>query len=324
MPTLAQISKTPYHWGKLKDNAKVSIRPESGRWDTTTPNAIIENGDTVRRMFKVYTSYDEDAAGTYDAHGNYCPPKINPELTKLYFQTYHNGKKVVAYVHPNEIDFITFKPVPKEFRSAATKGSRWRFVEDWTFAGFDGQMVEHTIPAGTEFTIKNNKTPLVYFGWSGYDSPHEGLTWEEKGIEIEDDPIFSQFVIERGFRRAEACMFLPMKEVAGLVEPVSAGQRKVYWLVEDNDGKKLLTKRYNNIGNVKAALRVRGGLIKYDYDSDRDGQPPEWISEVDNEWGTERLPLDNGIWAAQYDHATDTLITREDMLEYMTVAKLTA
>lgn len=318
MATLAQISKTPQVWGKLKDNVQVSVRPENGLWDIESNFVTIEKGDPVRRMFRTYTRWDPEATGYYDENRNYHAPKVKPENTLLYFMTYIDGKKVECYTRPENVDVIMLKAAPKEFRTKATKGSTWRFTKDWTFAGYDGTLVEHTIPAGTEFTIKNNKTPMVYFGYTPYGSPEVGLHWNEKGLEIEHNEFLAQFFKLSPYQNVQ---YLPMKEVSAYVELVSEGQRKVYWVIENSNGERIVDKRFKNLGNVKSSLRVRGGLVRIDETGSYDDQPDYWF-EGDNEWGDNQFS--NGVWAVQYDHGTDKEISREDMLEYMTIAKLSS
>lgn len=318
MPTLKQISKTKYWWGKLKPGAKIRVGSYGNFVDIT-----VDQGDTVRRMFQIHTSYG-GREGWYDERGGYHPPEIDETLTEVCFVWPWNGKYEDARCAPDQIDYIEFPAVPKSFRTSATKGSRWRFTKDWTFAGYDGQFEERTIPAGTEVVVANNKMSMAYWAGGLWDKPKPGIDFEEKSIQVEYfDAI--QALGQMANSRNNNEYWLPVKEIASIVELVEDGQQRVYWSIEDNDGKKLVAKRYNNLGNVKAALRVRGGLIRNDYDNDSiyKERAPYWI-ESDNEWGTAKLPLDNGVWAVKYDHGTDAEIEREEMLEYMTMAKLSA
>lgn len=298
MPTLSQIAKSVRVWGYIRPGAKLFIEPRRGairtpgRFFTVEDDHTVSPGEVFRRNFRVYPRF----------------PSWTDDREDVWL-SYYDGD-TLYYVYPTDVEVIDMPSVPKSFRSQATKGSVWRFVRDWEFNGYDTTHAYHTIPAGTEFTVASNKTSMVYFGNS------LTLGVDEKGLPIEKndaiDPFFRYDVWNK-------CHFIPLREIVPYIELVSDGAVRVYWTIENNDGRRLVSKRYNNLGNVKASLRVRGGLVNTDPDHDVD----RWFDQ-DNEWGTEAFPIDNGVWAVQYDHATDTELSREDMLEYMTIAKLSS
>lgn len=296
------LAKQPYVWGTIKPGTvAVATLYGYGVGKIGTEEMTFPDGETVRRRF------EPQSVDTYDS--------VNGE----YFNDYDNLKlkfqvpgKFAGYgggfaLRPEDINIIKIKPMPKEFRSNATPGSVWRFKEDWTFAGYSFAN-ENTIPAGTEIKIVGKKMTMQTF------ASYEG----EKGIEIADNPIIAQF-----FRKHRGKLYLPAKEVWAYLELVTAGEQKTYWLVENKAGEKLLTKRYANIGNVKSAIRCRGGLVKSKFDETgkEEDYVPEWL-EDGTEW-MEQINMDDGMYAVEHDHATDKEIKREDMLEYFTFAKLT-
>lgn len=297
MPTLKQITKSPYWWGKLKSGAQITV----GRRDQAV-DITVEQGDSVRRMFETYVRWNKN---------EYQKPDEN--LTTMHFLWPLDGKFQNARCKPDQIDFIVLPPVPKSFRSAATKGSRWRFHSDWTFSGYDGTLIEHTIPAGTEFVISKNKHEMARWG-SWYTNTRSGICFDEKGLNVNLIPEL-QDVFPKNHHGESV---LPMKEVAGYVELVEAGDVKTYWLMQNNDGNRIVDKRFKGLSNLKASLRVHGGLVNYQDGSNGD-YVPEWL-ESDNQWSHQRFC--NGVWAVQYDHATDAELKREDMLEYMFITKL--
>lgn len=304
MPTLKQIAKSPHWWGKLQAGATVRV----GHYGDFEEHTVTET-DAVRRMFKTYTQYDYDTPYPY---------VLLEEETTLYFLwPLPNGKYENARAKPEDVELIKMPSVPKSFRTAATKGSTWRFKEDWTFAGYNNSFTEYTIPAGTEFTIADNKMPMVYFSRGYWQGQNPCIGFDEKAIRIvKPIPNMSEM-----FHSEE---YLPLREVSAYVELVSEGQRKVYWLIENGDGERMVDKRFKNLGNVKSSLRVRGGLVRQDDDAanyNYSNQPDYWY-EQDNEWDTAAFPTQKGVWAVQYDHGTDEEISREDMLQYMTMAKL--
>jgi len=214
------------------------------------------------------------------------------------------------WVKIEDLELEKLPTVSKEFRSAATAGSKWRFKEDWLVQGYNG--FDYTIPAGTEFEISNNKMFVNLFKGA-----------ELKCIELKENPITSKaFGRCHAYQRRNAKAFLPVQEIQPYIEQISEGAQRTYWLLEDDDGKKLNTKRFNNVGNVKASIRVRGNLIRPTNTGDEDADyVPEWI---DGTYGRDEDMYDhsNGMNAVKYDHATDKELERQDMLEYFTFAKL--
>ena len=214
------------------------------------------------------------------------------------------------WVKIEDLELEKLPTVSKEFRAAATAGSKWRFKEDWLVQGYN--TFDCTIPAGTEFEIVNNKMFINMFRGP-----------ELKCIELKENPTISKAVGPvRCYQRRNAKAFLPVQEIQPFIEQISEGKVRTYWLIEDNDGVKLNTKRFNNIGNVKASVRVRGNLIRPGNTGDEDADfVPEWI---DGTYGRDDDMYDhsNGMNAVQYDYATDKELAREDMLEYFTFAKL--
>ncbi len=300
MVSAKQASKVSQLWGRILPGARVYTAHqtgvgqrgrEGGRFFTDADRYTVSPGETSRRMFRTYTRFPY---WTDD-----------PEDVWLSF---YDGKNV-SHVYPTDVDMIVMAPLSKAFRSQATKGSRWRFVQDWTFSGYDGTSHEHTIPAGTEFEVINNKIPDVHFG-SGCISNY----FVDKALMVAPNPDLEQaFPIDRWHK----CHHIPAREVSAYVELAASGAQRIYWTIEDNTGKRLVDKRFKNIGNVKSSLRVRGGLV----DADPINDVSRWFDQG-NEWGTEHFPTENGVWAVQRDHATDAEMSREDMLEYMTIAKL--
>ena len=289
------LLKQNHVWGTINPGT-VAVAEEfyQGR-DKRKPDMAFPDGETIRRRFIPYAPWN-CTLGEPD-HGD----------VRLIF---YDATGHSFAIQPDEIDIIKMKPVAKEFRSNATPGSVWQFKEDWTFAGYHDTQIEHTIAAGTEVKITGKKMVNVRYG---------GM--EELALTIEQNPDIACFFPPRSYDKN---FHLPAKEVWPYLELVTAGKQKTYWIVEDKVGKKLLTKRYANIGNVKSAIRVRGGLVKskYNVTGREEDYIPEWIDGSDGytDW---EVNMDNGMYAVEYDHATDKEIKREDMLEYFTFAKLT-
>jgi hypothetical protein len=308
MYTKKQVAKLAYVWGYIRAGTTSKSGPEFGfNGMRTNAPKVFEQDDTVLRCFSVNIRHDWKNSGTplFDTLSFHCTFRNTPRTG---WQDYGKGQE--AFFHYDEIDFVKFKPVPKSFRSIATKDSVWEFTEDWIIQGYDGTDSKTVLPAGTEIKLSSSKMRQHRTCGSMYESC----------IAICDCPallnLFTTYDLSQ-FNNA-----LPVREVWNKLELVSNGQQKVYWHIENTDGAKIVPKRYATVGNVKAALRVRGGLLTYEYDNNNDDTyVPEWVIS-DNEWGTDTFPIDNGVWAVQYDHATDVELHREDMLEYMTMAKL--
>lgn len=207
---------------------------------------------------------------------------------------------------------VKIPAMKKEFVTLAVKGSEWEFERDWTFNGWvDHGTKEHTIPAGTRVKIIDQKMRLAWY------SP------QEKCIVAELTPGLEPFAERQYFTgniMENAVAYLPAKEASAYLKLVTAGKAKTYWKIEDNDGNAFVDKRFANIGNVKASLRVRYGLVKEAEDATDDDYIPEWV-QYDQ---YEKPDRERGIWAVHYDHATNKELDREDMVPYVFLAALKA
>lgn len=224
----------------------------------------------------------------------------------------YDGNTYIIEKPEETLTEVKIPTLSKEFQTLCVKGSEWEFETEWRFSGYvDYKQVEHVVPAGTTFKVTDKKMRLQWY------SPMEKCIVADAAPGLE--PLF---MADWGTENYQA--YIPAREAHVHLKLVTAGKEKTYWVVEDNLGEKILTKRYGNLGNVKAALRVRGGLVRSDSSLGWDDQAPEWIVDGGNEWGTDAMPLDNGVWAVHYRHADNFELAREDMLEYMTMAKLSA
>lgn len=316
--TRKQLGKTTskHVWGYIKAGAVT--KPSDGvRWPglhgQKCDHKIYDQTDPTLRCFEV----NGDSNSTYDG---YLPETLLVSTMIIRDHPTHWMHKTVdsfSWFEPEEIEFVKFKPVPKSFRTQATKNSRWKFKEDWVAVGYDGTAIEVVVPEGTEITITNNKMPMKVLT---ADYHHQSV------IEIKCDQTLADMFASHGYYYAPFANMLPIKAMWDKLELVESGAERVYWIVENDNGDKLLTKRYVNLGNVKAALRMRGGLNKQsgpNDDADEDNYVPEW-AESENVWGTSEFPIDKGVMAVKYNHGTDQMMEREDMLEYMTMAKLSS
>lgn len=108
--------------------------------------------------------------------------------------------------------------------------------------------------------------------------------------------------------------FIPAKEASAYLKLVTAGKTKTYWKIEDSEGKAFVDKRFANLGNLKSSLRVRFGLVQ---EKDTAGEYiPYWV-QYD---GYNRPDTSKGIFAVEYDHATDKELRREDMQEFLFIS----
>lgn len=204
---------------------------------------------------------------------------------------------------------IKIPAMKKEFVTLAVKGSEWEFERDWSFNGWVRDSGKtYTVPAGTRVKIIDSKMRLSWY------APQEKCIVCEIGPGLE---MFSASSYVASTMIVGA--FLPAKEVSGYLKLVTAGKAKTYWKMENSEGTAFVDKRFANIGNLKSSLRVRFGLVQPKSD-DEDACPPEWTT-----WdGYERPDTDKGVWAVQYDHATDTVLERQDMSKFLTITFLKA
>lgn len=206
---------------------------------------------------------------------------------------------------------VKIPALKKEFRTLAVRGSEWEFEKDWTFNGWvDNGTVEHTIPAGTRVKIIDDKMRLAWY------SP------QEKCIVSEISPGLEPFAEREYFTKnimKDAKVYIPAREASGYLKLVKAGKTKTYWKMEDSKGNAFVDKRFANLGNLKSSLRVRFNLVKYD-PNEPDEYIPEWIIYDESD----PPDVSKGVFAIQYDHATDKEIKREDMKPFLSMAILSS
>jgi hypothetical protein len=285
-------------------------------WAMIKPGTVLEGKYKDNRGKQITLTAEETQYRYFVEYAVYHDTNWS-RASESHWHTTYEGNEFKIVDPEAALTEVKLPTLSKDFVSQCVKGSVWEFETEWRFTGYvNSEQVEHVVPAGTVVKVIDQKMRLAWY------SPQEKCIVAELSPGLE---VFAERQFFTGNIMDGAVCYVPAREAHVHLKLATAGKRKVYWLVEDNDGNKLLTKRYNNLGNVKASLRMRGGLVKINDDDDNwDNQPPEWVAGGENEWGTAKLPLDKGVWAAQYDHATNTLITREDMLEYMTMAKLSA
>jgi hypothetical protein len=201
---------------------------------------------------------------------------------------------------------VKVAPLKKEFTSFAVKDSVWEFERDWTFNGYvnlfaKGNQVVYTVPAGTRVRVVDNKMRMAWY------RP------DERCIVAEMAPGLEMFEL-LDYDKGKTFAYIPAREASAYLKLVTPGKAKTYWMIENEVGEPLVKKRYANLGNVKAAVRVRGGMVN-------EIDVSHWIGTA-NILGSEYFPTDKGVVAVQYDHATKVEVHREDLLEYMTMAKL--
>jgi hypothetical protein len=246
--------------------------------------------------------------------------EADTKLRYSVYEEYHKGGYVWAVTYnehtwrfENSKTAFTDVKIPamkKEFVTLAVKDSEWEFERDWTFNGWvDDGTKEHTVPAGTRVKIIDQKMRLAWY------KPQEKCIVAEmsKGLEIFAERTYTGGRMIRG-------AFIPAKEASQYLKLISAGKAKTYWKIEDNEGNAFVDKRFANLGNVKASLRVRYGLVKEAEDATDDEYIPEWV-----QYGEYEKPnRERGIWAVHYDHATNKELDREDMISYVFLAALKA
>lgn len=205
---------------------------------------------------------------------------------------------------------IKIPSLKKQFTTLAVKGSEWEFERDWVFNGWvDDGTAEHTIPAGTRVKIVDQKMRLAWY------HPKEKCIVAELNSGLE---VFADRRYFAGLIKENAVVHIPAREASQYLKLVTAGKAKTYWKMEDSEGNVFINKRFANLGNLKSSLRVRFALVKDTNDDDDDDYLPEWVTYDDYD----RPDTSNGIFAVQYDHATDKEIHREDMKEFLLEAVL--
>ena len=272
------------------------------KWAMIKPGTVV-HGTGWRNEGKTHTFTDADTKLRYNV-----------------YEEYHKGGYVWAVTYnehtwrfENSKTAFTEVKIPamkKEFVTLAVKGSEWEFERDWTFNGWvDDGTKEHTVPAGTRVKIIDQKMRLAWY------KPQEKCIVAEmaKGLEIFAERTYTGGRMIRG-------AFIPAKEASQYLKLISAGKAKTYWKIEDNEGNAFVDKRFANLGNVKASLRVRYGLVKEAEDATDDDYIPEWVQYDEYE----KPNRERGIWAVHYDHATDKELDREDMVPYVFLAALKA
>jgi len=272
------------------------------KWAMIKPGTVV-HGTGWRNEGKTHKFTDADTKLRYNVYEEYHKGGYVWAVT-------YNGytwRFVDAKTAFTEVKIPAMK---KEFVTLAVKGSEWEFERDWTFNGWvDDGTKEHTVPAGTRVKIIDQKMRLAWY------KPQEKCIVAEMapGLEILSTRTYQGGKMIRG-------AFIPAKEASAYLKLVSAGKAKTYWKIEDNDGNAFVDKRFANLGNVKASLRVRYGLVKEAEDATDDDYIPEWVQYDEYE----KPNRERGIWAVHYDHATDKELDREDMVPYVFLAALKA
>jgi hypothetical protein len=281
-------------------------------WAMIKPGTVIE-GRWQRNQGKQVTLGEQDTQYRYYVEYCECHDTSYSKASDSHWYTTFQGNDYKIIDAQSALIEIKIPTLSKDFASQCVRGSVWEFETEWRFTGYvDSKQIKHVIPAGTMVKVVDQKMRLAWY------SPQEKCIVAELSPGLE---VFAEREYFTGNIMKNAVCHLPAREAHVHLKLVTAGKEKTYWMVENNAGTRLLTKRYDNLGNVKASLRMRGGLIRSDSNLDCDDQPPEWIADHDNEWGSS-LPMDNGVWAVQYRHSDNVSLAREDMLEYMTIAKL--
>lgn len=284
-------------------------------WAMIKPGTVIE-GKWQKNQGKQVTLSEQDTRYRY--YVEYCEhyDTSYSKASDSHWYTTYQGNDYKIIDAQSALTEVKLPSLSKDFVSQCVKDSKWEFESEWRFTGYvDSKQIEHVIPAGTVVKVVDQKMRLAWY------SPQEKCIVAELSPGLE---VFAERQYFTGNIMENAVCYLPAREASVHLKLEAAGKEKTYWLVEDNTGTKLLAKRYGNLSNVKASLRMRGGLIRSDSNLGWDDQPPEWVADRDNEWGSESLPMDNGIWAVQYRHSDNVELVREDMLVYMTIAKLSA
>lgn len=206
--------------------------------------------------------------------------------------------KKIYYVDPEDVTEIKIPSLKKDFRAKAVPNSVWRFTQDWVVSGYHKDGSEHLIPKGTTITIKGKKMPRQRYG----------------NIQVISLILEYNETIAKVFPTMDMSFScLPANEAAQYLELVSEGDAKTYWIIEDNDGKRLAKKRFGNLAAIKSSIRYRIGLTNFDDDL------PEWFMDGDIH---DDFSYENGLNAVEYDYLTNKKLATKDMLEYRAEHKL--
>ena len=275
------------------------------KWAMIKPGTVI-HGTGWRNEGNTHTFTDADTKLRY------CVSRENDYRVGEVWAVVYQGNTWRFADDKTAFTEVKIPAMKKEFVTLAVKGSEWEFERDWTFNGWvDHGTEEHTIPAGTRVKIIDQKMRLAWY------SP------QEKCIVAELAPGLEYFAERQYFTKnimENAVVYLPAKEASAYLKLVTAGKAKTYWKIEDTAGNAFVDKRFANLGNVKASLRVRYGLVKEAEDATDDDYIPEWVQYDEYE----KPSREKGIWAVHYDHATNKEIAREDMVSYVFLAALKA
>ncbi len=272
------------------------------KWVMIKPGTVI-NGTGWQHRGKKHTFTDADTKLRYSVSEDYC------DGAEQWVVNYKGNSWTFEDIK-NAFAEVKIPSLKKEFVTLAVKGSEWEFDQDWTFNGWvDRGEVEHTIPAGTRVKIIDQKMRMAWY------SPQEKCIVAELAPGLE---VFAERQYFTGNIMENAVVHIPAREASQYLKLVTAGKSKTYWKMEDSDGNTWVDKRFATLGNLKSSLRVRFGLVK-DSD-DPDEAAPYWVQHD----GYDKPDTEKGVFAVHYDHATDTLIERQDMSKFLVISFLKA
>ena len=278
------------------------------KWVMIKPGAVIR-GITRDTKGKTHTFSELDTKIRYSVEYEYIFGERPDGVPKYEWRVAYQGRWWIFENSKTAFTEVKIPALKKEFVSLAVKGSEWEFERDWTFNGWvDTGRTEHTIPAGTRVKIKDNKMRLAWF------SPQEKCIVAEPAPGLE---IFETSSYTGG--RVIVGAFIPAREASGYLKLITPGTTKTYWKMEDSEGKPFVDKRFATLANLKSSLRIRFNLVK-ENPNNSDEYIPEWVT-----WdGYDRPDTSKGVFAVQYDHATNREIKREDMSRYLVMSFLKA
>lgn len=282
------------------------------KWVMIKPGTVV-HGTGWKNEGNTHTFTDEESKIRYCLSEQYTSLQGRGQDLGYYWVVIHKGNSwVINDIKTSTVE-IKIPPMKKEFVTLAVKNSEWEFERDWTFNGWGNDRdAVYTIPAGTRIKLVDDKLRLEWYNST------------EKCLICEPDPAVSMFHVQNyvrggGYAKIVTHAAIPAKEASNYLKLVTAGKVKTYWKMEDSEGNAFVDKRFATLGNLKSSLRVRFGLVKEDRNNE-DESAPYWIAYD----GFKRPDTDKGVFAVEYEHATNKELTRQDMSKFLVVSFLKA